>query len=112
MPDQASLERRLATIESILLTMGKSSTIDLATRQTDDANFMALYSIVRELANRAGVSDELFLRHYDARFRWWHDYFLRRVEDRDPERAAEIDYRTLEQASTETSFRSIFDLSP
>jgi hypothetical protein len=107
-----SIEERLKTIEGLLFAMSERDTIDLANEQLDDAKVTALYTIVQELAERAGIPQEEFLRHYEIRFRWWHDYYLRRAEDVNPARAAEIDARSVAESDVEPIYPPLFGSPP
>lgn len=105
----SGIESRLKLVEELLKAMTQRDMIDLANEQMDDAKVMALYTIVQELAENAGIPQEECLRHYETRFRWWHDYYLRRVEDVSPERAAEIDPRAVADADVEPTYPPLFD---
>lgn len=107
-----SIEERLATLEQLVSTLCETNTIDLANEQTDDARLMALYSIVLELAERAGVSESEFQQHFETRFRWWHDYYLRKAEDVSPSRAAEIDTRAISDCEVSAEYPPLFGPPP
>jgi hypothetical protein len=103
------LEQRLELLEKLVSSLCDLNTADSRNELMDDAKVMAIYSIVQELAEKAGVDSERFLKHYEIRFRWWHDYYLRRAEDSSPALAAELDPRTLAQAAVSPTYPSIFD---
>jgi hypothetical protein len=106
------IESRLKLVEELLAAMSERDTIDLTTEQMDDARVMALYTIVQELAENAGIPQEEFLRHYETRFRWWHDYYLVKAEDVNPQRAAAIDPRSIDESDVAPTYPPIFDSPP
>lgn len=103
------LEKRIAELEDLVSSMCKLNTAELVNEQLDDAKVMAIYSVVLDLACHAGVSSENFLKHYEIRFRWWHDYYLGKVEEKSASLAAEIDLRSLSECNVEPTYPSIFD---
>jgi hypothetical protein len=104
-----ALEKRLEGLESLVSTMCDLSDSRSVSELIDDAKVMAIYSIAQDLAVEAGISVENFLKHYEIRFRWWHDYYLRQAEDISPQRAAELDPRTFEQAAVSATYPPLFD---
>jgi hypothetical protein len=104
-----SLRGVVDSLQKLVSTMFDVQTADSRNEMIDDARVMAIYSIVLELAERAGVDRDAITKHFASRQRWWHDYFLRRAEDVSPERAAELDPRTIEQAGVSQTYPSIFD---
>ena len=98
------LEDRLNFLEGLVKKMCDLNTANLVNEQMDDATVMAIYSIAQDLAVKAGVSSEVFLKHYQIRFRWWHDYFLQRAEDTNPALAAEIDPRSVSESAVEATY--------
>ncbi len=109
MPIAPNLEERIATLENLVSSISDLQTADIRNEQIDDAKMQSLYTIVQELAEKAGVPIEKFLKHYEIRFRWWHDYYLRRAEDVSPALAAQIDIRTVEQADVSPTYPPLFD---
>jgi len=107
-----TLKQRIDDLEAIVSSLCDINTSDAANSLMDEARVMAIYSIALDLARRQGVSADSFFRHFQARFHWWHDHYLRREEDADPRRAAELDPRTLEQAAVDASYPSLFDPPP
>jgi hypothetical protein len=113
MSDELTLiKARLNAVEELVRSLDKLSTTDLAYDQTNSADFMALYSIVAEMAEQLGLSPEQFLEHFRGRFRWWHDHYLRRVEDVSPGHAAEIDARSIAESDVPRTYPPIFDRPP
>ena len=92
--------------------MTECDNLRMANEKMENAKTMALYSIIQDLAANAGVSDESFLMHYKTRFRWWHDYYLRQIEDTNPSLAGTLDTRALDQVFVDQSYPSIFDSPP
>ena len=107
-----TLEKRVDDMQSLLKLMSEADTARMTNDLTKDAQVMAIYSIVQDLAARAGVKTDDFLRHYEARFRYWHDRHLLWAEGVDSGLAGKLDARTLEQVSTAQSYPSIFDPPP
>jgi len=103
------LEKRLSELEQLVSSMCELNTAELVNEKLDDAKVMAIYSIALDLAIHAGVSSEDFLKHYEIRFRWWHDYYLRQVEEQTPSLAAEIDLRSVSECGVEPTYPSIFE---
>jgi hypothetical protein len=112
MSDIKNIEDRLHLLETIVIGMNERETVCMSNGQMDDAGAMALYSIVAELAQAAGISPEDFFKHYQVRFRWWHDYYLRQSEDVSSHLSAMLDLRTIEQASVDATYAPIFDPPP
>lgn len=108
----ATTEQRLAELERLVSGMIDWQTASSRTEQMDDAKAMALFSIVQELSERSGISLEAFHAHYETRFRWWHDYYLREAENVSPGLAAELDTRTLEQSDVSERYPPLFDSPP
>lgn len=104
----SNIEDRLLLLEKIVMGMDERETVRMSNGLMDDAMAMALYSIVSELAQAAGISSDAFFQHYQIRFRWWHDYYLRHAEDLSSGLAASLDPRTIEQANVPLTFSSIF----
>lgn len=73
-----------------------------------DSRYMALHSIVKELAMREGLSEEEFQHHFDTRKRHYRDLFLRGVEDILPHRASELDDREPHDIPTQPDYPPIF----
>ena len=73
-----------------------------------DASHAALHAIVKELAIRAGLSEDEFQRNFDARRNHYHDRFLKGIEDLYPHRAAEFDDRALPDVPTAPGFPPLF----
>ena len=106
------LEARVEALKKGLEWQQAIDTEDLKGEQMTDAQFMALYSIVMELAERLGLSSDSFSKHYQTRFRWWHDHYLRRVEDSNPALAAEIDPRSVSDSDVSPTYPPLFDSPP
>ncbi|HKP02414.1 MAG TPA: hypothetical protein VJU77_03545 [Chthoniobacterales bacterium] len=102
------IEARLTLVEKLLGALSERGTVDLAVEQMDAAKAMALYTIVQEIAENAGIPQAEFLRHYETRFRWWHDYYLREAEDVNPERAAAIDPRSIAESDVSATYPPLF----
>ena len=104
-----NLQARVKALEELIHSMVGLNTQDFVNEKMDDAKVMAIYSMVQDLAEKAGVPTDEFLKHYEIRFRWWHDYYLRKAESISPAFAAEIDPRTIEEAGVSESYPSIFE---
>ena len=106
------LEEAVEALHQLVNTMSDLPISDSRNELLDDALVMALLTIVLDLADRAGVSSDTFRKHVEIRRRWWHDFYLRKAEDVSAEGAAELDWRTVEQANVGDSYPSIFDPLP
>jgi hypothetical protein len=107
-----SIEDRVKLIEDLLSAMSRSEIVDLSNDQMEDARTVTLYSLVQELAERAGISTAEFHRHYQIRCRWWHDYFLRKAENMDPSLAAELDTRAIDECDVSGNYPPLFGPPP
>jgi len=105
------LEKRLDDLRELVFNLSDRNEQRDKTELMEQAKVSAIYSIALDLADRAGVSSEAFSKHYEVRFRWWHDY-LREVEALNPSLAAELDPRSVEQAEVGKLYPSIFDPPP
>lgn len=112
MQDPNLLEMRVKHLEGLVDSMSKGQHLDMTNDLMNDAQGMAIYSIVMELAERTGIATEDFARHFEIRLQWWHDHFLKRAEGISPDRVAALDSRTIEQAAVEATYPSIFELPP
>jgi hypothetical protein len=112
MSELEDLQKQVEALTELVGSITKLNDANSINEVLDDARTTAIYSIVRELAEKAGVAPEAFLQHYTVRFRWWHDYYLRKAEDVNPERAAELDPRTVEQAGVDATYPPIFGPPP
>ncbi len=73
-----------------------------------NASHFALFSIVKELAIRSGLSETDFHRHFDLRRHHYHARSLEKIEDLHPHRAAEFDDRPLADVPTDPGFPPLF----
>jgi hypothetical protein len=106
------LEQRVAALEALVKGMCRAEEAGGTCSTMDDAMLRAIYTVVEELAEKAGVSRESFLEHFDLRFRWWHDYYLRQTEDVSPGLAAQRDHRTLADADIPPTYPPLFSAPP
>jgi hypothetical protein len=109
MSEYDDLQERLASLEDLVHTLAQNNTASSRLEIINDAKVSAIYSIVLELAEHLGVNPAQFFRHYETRFRWWHDYYLRQAEDVSPEISGLLDPRTIEQASVSEVYLPLFD---
>jgi hypothetical protein len=100
---------RLDRLEAAVLMANDIDTARLSGELEDEARIMALYSIVRDLAERAGVGADDFCRHYENRFRYWHSHYLRKAEDCSQPLAVRLDRRVGDTDAADESYPSIFD---
>lgn len=105
----AFCEKRLDDFSDLLVKRSEIRTLEDAAGLVDEARFMALYSIVLDLAQRAGVEKDDFTKHYQTRLHWWHDWKLKEREKLDPASSAQVDLRTLDEVPTSDYYSSIFD---
>lgn len=112
MSEIEQLQERVAKIEANIKSLSDLSAMNATNNITDDARVMAIYSIVQELAIKAGVTPEDFAAHYRIRYRWWHDHYLRHLEDASPAAAASMDQRSIEEASVPVAYPPLFDPPP
>ncbi len=106
------LEARVESMQGLLQLMSDADTARMTNDLMKDAQVMAIYSIAQDLAEHAGVEIDDFLRHYEVRFRYWHDLYLMRVGDSNQGLAGLLDTRSPDQVSTAHSYPSIFDPPP
>ncbi len=103
------LENRLSELEKLVQTLNDLNTSELSNEKYNDAEIATLRSIVIDLAEHAGVSPKELQKHYDTRFRYWHDWFLRKVEETSPSLAAEVDKRGIGECGVTDSYPPLFD---
>jgi len=103
------LKTRVDGLEKLMDGVLKWQNQDTVNEQLDSARVSTIMSIAMDLAARAGVGPDEFVKHYELRFRWWHDYYLRRAEDVSPELASQLDIRTLEESDVEKTYPELFD---
>lgn len=97
----ARLEDHDAQAEQAALMAGQNS-------PKREAKFAALYSMTQELAAREGISVEQFVKHFEERVRFYHDYYLRIVEGMDANWAGRIDERDLGDMPEGESYPPLF----
>jgi hypothetical protein len=73
-----------------------------------EAKFAALYSMVQELAAHEGISEELFLEHFQKRVRIYQDRLLQIAEDINPNWAGQIDERDQGEMPESESYPPLF----
>lgn len=112
MTENELLRQRIENLEKLVYSLNDLNTSEIGTDKLDDANFMALYSIVSEMAEKQGVDSKAFLSHFSARFRWWHDRSLREIEEISPDLAAKIDKRSIAECDVDPTYPPIFDPPP
>lgn len=100
---------RLDRLEAAMVLANDIDTARLSGEVEDEARIMALYSIVRDLAEHAGVRPEDFCQHYENRFRFWHSHYLRKAEGCSQSLAVLLDRRGGETDDAVESYSSIFD---
>jgi hypothetical protein len=106
------LKARVEALEKLVSTYAEIDKGKDRREILDDAKVMAIYSIAHDLATNAGVSPDAFLAHYKAKFRFWHDYYLREAENVSQAYAAQLDQREPEHMPDGDSLPSIFDPLP
>lgn len=94
----SALEERIAQLEQLLESNAKP---ELLMRHDEMARFLALFSIVQELADTAGISEAEFQLQFDARREFFKDRILARTSDLDPGTAAALDDRDIADVPTE-----------
>jgi hypothetical protein len=107
-----SLVKRIEALEAVVKAFEDVIPTDTKTALHNNSNFMALFSFVQELAQHAGVSADNFLKHYEARRRYWYERHLEMTEDMYPAIAAELAQRTVEEVDTSEHYPSMFDPPP
>lgn len=112
MTEIEALNIRVRALEKMAVLASDLNSARSTNEIMDQAARTAIHSIVQELAVKAGISDEEFLKHYAIRFRWWHDHLLQRAENESPAEAARLDVRSLAQADVPEAYPSIFDPPP
>ena len=104
------LELRISHIESIHKLQTDHWIPKQRAEQKDGAAFLALRSIVAELATHAGIPIEHLRSCEDERRRYFEDVFHRRNEDTCQSLAAQIDDRSPDEEQVDESYRPIFDI--
>jgi hypothetical protein len=109
----ATLERRIKQIEDTvkhLLELHRMQfDASLPHSQKEHACFMALRSMVVDLASNAGVSTERVAQCFEARVRYYLAQSLQRADDIDQSLAARADDRTPDEVSTDETLPPLFD---
>lgn len=106
------LEGRLSEVEAALTSFHQLDNARMAADARKDAKFMALYSIVQDLALSAGINEDDFLKHYQARIQFWLGARLSQIESIDPALAALIDQRDPDEVTADSTYPDIFDPPP
>jgi len=63
-------EQRITVLEQRLELLLEGQTIN-------EAMVRAIYTVVEELAQEAGIEEAHFLKHFEDRFHFWHDHYTR-----------------------------------
>lgn len=105
----AYLENYVSKVAAVIDGMYELETRTIGMTQSDAANFLALKSIVMELAAKQGISPKKFKKHFKRRFDFWYDHVLREVEDHSPGLAAAIDLRDAVSPEIDTPYPPLFD---
>ena len=72
-----SIEQRLEVLEAIVK---KTAELDAARSKADVAEtamLRAIYTVVEELAQQAGIEQPHFLKLFEDRFHFWHEHYTR-----------------------------------
>lgn len=104
--------KRIEALETVLKALEAASATDTKSALKNNSKVMALFSFVQELAQREGVSEDDFQKHYEARCRYWYGQYLHMTEDSDAAVAAQIDDRTVREVETSEDYPSMFDPPP
>jgi hypothetical protein len=117
-----SIEARLLAIESALEKLNafaalqdELETARMQNETLDRADFLALRTIVAELAAEAvrrsrRVTPEDFEQHFGLRLRWWHERLILAAGDRDPSLAERLSVQFPgESEPSPDGFPSLFD---
>ncbi len=110
--DLSEIERRIDALERLAHFFHDSDTSRIAESQRDRSAFMALYSIVLEIAAYHGISDTAFLRHWEIRNHYYYDYYIAAAVKMSPELAHAIDERSPNAAPPKEGFPPLFDSPP
>jgi hypothetical protein len=108
MAPSQELEAAIRELREDLAAQSSINIYALVGEKKDRAHFLALQSIVRELAGHAGIHPQRFLKHYLLRQTYFHDRLLRRLEDQSPSLAARIDARDQEQVPLAEGYPPLF----
>lgn len=103
------LNTRLKRLEQIDKVEEQLVLKNTSNQTLEAAQFRALCSMVQELAEREGLSRELFVKHFEERVRHYRDYLLRIAENINPSVAAQIDERTPADMPETETFPRLFD---
>lgn len=108
------LEQSVEALNSLAAKSVEAATGIAISRTTREVKIEAIIetiiSLLRELAEHEGISEEKFQKHFDRRVRHYHDFGLRTVEDISPERAALADKRALNEVGEDEAYPRLFDI--
>jgi hypothetical protein len=107
MPDN-DLRERVDLLTRTMNEIVDNLTHMIGKSKANDAYDLALYSIVLELVENAGIPRAQFVAHFRLRKAYFHDRLLQSVESSDPAFAAEIDTREIADVSTSEGYPPLF----
>ena len=112
MPENTSPEERIEQIESLITDLIEKGTEAQASQHQNSyrepARVAALLSIVRELCLHAGLSQEQFSRHLQARIDHYDAFYLKKLRDADEHLVQRVDIRTTAEVVTDRNFDPLF----
>ncbi len=102
------MKSKLDALENLVV-----KSIEVGVKQTrneviDEASFDALHSMVIELTEREGISQEEAQKHFERRFQYFHQVHLQITEDTSPNLSAEIDTRETVDPDAVESYPPLF----
>jgi hypothetical protein len=108
MPTDDELEQHIRNILNLLQRFEEAELQRMANEKRHDADFAALYSIMRELAGQAGISSEKFSQHFQLRQAVFLERLLLRAKKKDAGLAARIDRRSQDEIPTADGYPPLF----
>jgi hypothetical protein len=111
-PDLELLLRRVSRLEEKTALHEKQRAEHLADTFRHRADTQALLSMMREMAEHAGVAAAHVEECFSERARFYHDEILRIFEDTNPMIAGLADDRHPAELPEEETFRPLFDPNP
>ena len=96
-----SLKQRVAELEESRAAEEAYAQGHMELLSSGHATREALLQFTQEVAAREGIPVDLFVSRFEAAIHWHRDRFLRAVEGVDPQIAAQLDDRNVEEIPTE-----------
>jgi hypothetical protein len=92
--DIETLKKQIKALQELVPVIRGNGTSGLPNGKLDDARLMALYSLVQEFAQRAGISSQEFQSRFELHQKRWYTHYLQEVQQTSPNLVAERDSGT------------------